>query len=81
MKRTRQVNVHQAKTELSKLLLEVERGGQVVIARGGTPVAKLVPFPAAAVKTLRTDTWKGRIRMAADFDAPMTAQDLRAWGW
>ena len=80
MKRIRQVNVHQAKTELSKLLLEVERGGQVVIARGGTPVAKLVPFPPPGVKALRTDTWKGRIRVADDFDAPLTDDELREWG-
>jgi hypothetical protein len=31
------------------------------------------------VKTLRTDTWKGRIRIAADFDAPLTEDELREW--
>ena len=80
MKPARQVNVHHAKTELSKLLLEVERGHEVVIARNGTPVAKLVPFPAAGAKRLRVDTWKGRIQMAADFDAPLTDAELAEWG-
>jgi len=80
MKPARQVNVHHAKTELSKLLLEVERGHEVVIARNGVPVAKLVPFPAAAGKRLHVDTWKGRIQMAVDFDAPLTDADLEAWG-
>lgn len=81
MKRARQVNVHQAKTELSKLILEVERGGEVVIARNGTPVAKLVPFPAPGTRGLRVDTWKGRIRMSPDFDAPMSSEELREWGY
>jgi prevent-host-death family protein len=39
-----QVNVHQAKSQLSRLLESVERGDDVVIARNGTPVAKLVPY-------------------------------------
>ena len=75
------VNVHQAKTELSKLLAEVERGVEVVIARNNTPVAKLVPFPAPLGKRLRVDTWKGRVRMASDFDAALTRADLRKWGY
>ncbi len=80
MKPVRQVNVHTAKTELSKLLLDVERGREVVIARNGTPVAKLVPFPAVGAKRLRVDSWKGRIQMAVDFDAPLTAAELEEWG-
>lgn len=80
MSRSKQVNVHQAKTELSKLLLDVERGREVVIARNGLPVAKLVPFPAPGQKRLRVDTWKGRIRMSTDFDAPLADADLADWG-
>ena len=80
MKRARQVNVHQAKTELSKLLQDVERGHEIVIARNGAPVAKLVPFPASGAKRLRVDTWKGRIQMSADFDAPLSARELEEWG-
>jgi prevent-host-death family protein len=80
MKAARRVNVHQAKTELSKLLKEVERGGEVVIARNGEPVAKLVPFPTGATKRFRVDTWKGRIHVAADFDAPLTDAELAEWG-
>ena len=80
MKPVRQVNVHQAKTQLSKLLLDVERGHEVVIARNGTPVAKLVSFPTADAKGLRVDTWKGRIQMAVDFDAPLTDAELEEWG-
>ena len=77
----RSVNVHQAKTELSKLLAEVERGVEVVIARNNRPVAKLVPFPAPPGKRLRVDTWKGRVRMAPDFDVALTRAELRKWGY
>lgn len=80
MKPLRQVNVHQAKTELSRLLLDVERGHEVVIARNGAPVAKLVPLPAAGTKRLCVDTWKGRIQMGEDFDAPLTDAELEEWG-
>lgn len=78
--KVRQVNVHQAKTELSKLLQDVERGREVVIARNGEPVAKLVPFPTPGARRLRLDTWKDRIQVAPDFDAPMSDDELAEWG-
>jgi prevent-host-death family protein len=65
-----QVNMHEAKTRLSQLVELVEEGERVVIARGGVPVAELVPHPAAA-HTRHGGQWKGRARIAADFDAPM----------
>jgi prevent-host-death family protein len=80
MKPVRQVNVHQAKTDLSRLLLDVEHGHEVVIARNGAPVARLVPFRAPRAKGLSVDTWKGRIQMAVDFDAPLTDAELEKWG-
>jgi prevent-host-death family protein len=61
------VNVHEAKTQFSKLLAKVERGGAVVIARAGKPVAKLVAIDlATAVPTLGADA--GTFE---DFDAPL----------
>ncbi|MEW6281239.1 MAG: type II toxin-antitoxin system Phd/YefM family antitoxin [Candidatus Eremiobacterota bacterium] len=39
-----QVNIHEAKTRLSQLLVEVEQGREVIIARGGRPIARLVPL-------------------------------------
>ena len=80
MKTALSVNVHQAKTELSKLLKEVERGREVIIARNGQPVARLVPFPASAAKHFRVDTWRGRIQIAPDFDAPLSEAELAEWG-
>lgn len=62
------VNVHEAKTQLSKLLERVGRGEEVVICRAGEPVARLVPARVAG-RVLGGD--KGRVRIAKDFDAPL----------
>ena len=64
------VNVHEAKTQLSKLLERVGRGEEVVICRAGEPVARLVPVRVTG-RTLGGD--KGRVRIAPDFDAPLPA--------
>jgi len=63
------VNVHEAKTHLSKLLEQVEAGGEIVIARAGTPVARLVPYARPGKRVLGQDAGLGAI--AADFDAPL----------
>ncbi len=62
-----QVNVHEAKTHLSKLLERVQRGEEIVIGRSGKPVAKLVPYSETGGPR-RPGGWKGRVRIAADFD-------------
>jgi len=63
----RQVNVQRAKTELSRLLKEVEAGERVVIARDGQPVAVLVPY-RAAVRRRRLGLFAGQAKIHADFD-------------
>lgn len=64
------VNVHEAKTHLSRLLVEVERGEEIVIARGGRPVARLLRFEAAPVRReLGFD--RGLFTIPDDFDAPL----------
>lgn len=63
----RQVNVHEAKTELSRLLEAVEAGERVVIARAGEPVAVLVPYKAA-VRRRRLGQFPGQAKIHADFD-------------
>ena len=68
------VNVHEAKTHLSKLLERVEAGGEVVIARAGRPVGRLVPFARAGKRALGRDAGHGSI--APDFDAPLPAGAL-----
>ena len=65
------VNVHDAKTHLSKLLEQVEAGAEIVIARAGRPVARLVPFARPGKRVLGQDAGRGSI--ASDFDAPLSA--------
>ena len=65
----RQVGVQEAKTQLSRLLREVESGGEVVIVRGGVPVAKLVPIRPRAARLLGGD--QGKFVVPDDFDAPL----------
>jgi prevent-host-death family protein len=60
------VNVHEAKTQLSRLLQEMEKGEEIVIARNGTPVAKLVPH--VEERTPREPGWAKPGWMAPDFD-------------
>jgi prevent-host-death family protein len=65
------VNIHAAKTHLSRLVERVEAGEQIVIARAGRPIARLVPYAARA----RPGLWKGRVTIAPDFDAPIPEID------
>jgi prevent-host-death family protein len=71
----RVVNIHEAKTHLSRLLTRVERGDEVIIARAGQPVARLLPFDATPIRrTLGGD--KGVFSVPEDFDAPLPARVL-----
>lgn len=77
---TTTVNVHDAKTQLSKLLADVERGEEVVIARRGKPIAKLVP-----VTDVRERAPWGSLELPGPpiddsvWD-PMSDEELREWG-
>ena len=62
-----QVNVHEAKTKLSQLLERVEAGEEVVIARAGRPVARLVRV-STPLRPRTLGRWAGKIEVAADFD-------------
>jgi prevent-host-death family protein len=64
------VNIHEAKTHLSKLLEQVRLGEEVVIAKSGRPVARLVAIEGAR-KRRAPGSAKGQIFMAEDFDAPL----------
>jgi prevent-host-death family protein len=67
-----QINIYEAKTQLSKLVDRAEAGEEIIIARGGRPAAKIVPFLAKAVKR-KPGRMRGRIRLGRDFDAPLPA--------
>jgi prevent-host-death family protein len=61
-------NIHDAKSRLSKLVEQALRGEEVVIARAGKPLVRLVPIEADASPRVGGQ-WKGRVRIAEDFDA------------
>lgn len=66
----RTVNIHEAKTHLSRLIEEVSEGGEIVIARAGRPVAKLVAItPQRKKRTL--GLLAGQLTIPDDFDAPL----------
>ena len=65
-----QVNVHEAKTNLSKLIQKVVDGEEVVIARGNQPIIKLVLIENLKPQR-RLGTAKGKIKIADDFDEPL----------
>lgn len=71
------VNVHQAKTQLSRLLARVEAGEDVVIARRGEPVARLV---GCKPRTMRQpDILKGKVTIPDSFFDPLPEPELTAW--
>jgi prevent-host-death family protein len=65
----RQVNVYEAKTQLSKLLEQVEAGDEIVIARNGRPIARLIPLQRSRPHRV-PGGWKGKVWIAPDFDEP-----------
>lgn len=72
------VNLYVAKTHLSRLVDEAAAGQEVVIAKAGVPMARLVPFRRAR-PARRPGGSKGRIRIGRDFDAPLPDDLLRAF--
>ncbi len=65
-----QINIHEAKTHLSKLIQKVMSGEEVIIAKGNKPVAKLVRLKGKKAKR-KLGSAKGKIKIAPDFDAPL----------
>lgn len=63
----RVVNIYEAKTHLSQLLQEVDSGKEIVIARAGRPMARLVPFVETPVQR-KPGAWKNKVKIAPDFD-------------
>jgi prevent-host-death family protein len=61
------VNIHEAKTHLSRLVERVEAGEEILIARAGRPVARLVPL-RSRMSPRQPGIWRGRVRLAPDFD-------------
>lgn len=64
------VNIHEAKTQFSRLVNAAANGEEIVIAKAGKPAARLVPMERAKI-TRRFGGLKGKVRIADDFDAPL----------
>ncbi len=71
------VNVHQAKTQLSRLLARVEAGEEVVVARRGKPVARLVAYEPRGKRC--PDVLKGKVVIPENFFDPLPEEELKSW--
>jgi len=72
------VNIHEAKTHLSRLVDEVAAGAEVIIAKAGKPMARLSPI-AAPMRKKRLGMLKGKIKVPDDFNAPLDDKVLAAF--
>ena len=73
-----QINIHQAKTQFSRLVERVAGGEEIIIAKSGKPVARLVPYtPKRAVR--RPGAMRGKIRIKKNFDEPLPKEILASF--
>ncbi|MEA5602373.1 type II toxin-antitoxin system Phd/YefM family antitoxin [Nostoc sp. UHCC 0252] len=73
------VNIHQAETNLSQLLLRVEHGQEIIISDRGIPIAKLVPFRTSSNRRDSLGQDKERFVLPEDFNAPLPDEILAAF--
>ncbi len=69
------VNIHEAKTYLSRFVDQAAAGEEIIIARAGKPVARLVPLEAAPQQR-KLGWFKGRLNVSEEFDAPLPEEAL-----
>ncbi len=72
------VTIHDAKTNLSRLLAEVEAGEEIVLARGKTPVARLTRYFEPNAKRV-PGSMSGQINIGEEFFEPLPEEELRRW--
>ena len=72
-------NLYEAKSSLSQLVERAAAGEEIIIAKAGKPLAKLVPV-AGRGRRRKPGGWKGRVIVGDDFDAPLPATLRRAFG-
>lgn len=73
------VNIHEAKTHLSRLVEQVAAGQSILIAKAGKPMAKLVPLRGVK-PAIRFGLLKQTIRVPEDFDDPLPEHPLASFG-
>jgi prevent-host-death family protein len=71
-----QVNIHEAKTHLSRLVERAAAGEEIVIARAGKPVARLVPVNGGKPRPQRIGAWKGKVWLADDWDSEAVNEEI-----
>ena len=71
------INIHEAKTHLSKLADEVAAGEEIIIAKAGKPIMKLTPITKKKVRKM--GLLKGKMHIAKDFEAPLPQDVLDAF--
>ena len=76
----RTVTLRTAKNLLSRLVDEAAAGEEIVIAKAGKPVAKLVSIESAAAKPRKPGSMRGKVKIHDDFDAPLPPEIARAFG-
>ena len=75
---TVQVNIYEAKSNLSKLINQVIAGEEVIVAKSGKPVARIVPFEKPT-QNRKAGSAKGKLIIADDFDAPLPDDILKGF--
>jgi prevent-host-death family protein len=71
-------NLYEAKTSLSRLVDRAAHGEEIILAKAGKPLAKLVPFNRPS-QPRQPGGWEGRVRISEDFDAPLPAEIQKAF--
>jgi prevent-host-death family protein len=72
------ITIHKAKTQLSRLIEKACKGEEIIIARGKTPVVKLVPV-AQTRGDRKPGAWKGKVEIGPDFFEPLPPEELEGW--
>jgi prevent-host-death family protein len=70
------INIHEAKTQLSRIVEEVAAGREVIIAKAGKPMARLSPLVKPAPAKKRHGLLKGKLKVPDDFNAPLSEDEL-----
>lgn len=71
-------NIHETKTHLSRLLVRVAGGEEIIIGKSGKPIAKIVPFTPKA-EPRKPGFWKGKVKIAKNFDDPLPEEIMRVF--
>lgn len=75
------MNIHEAKTHLSRLVERVEAGEEIVIARNGKPVAKLVAYAEPKKEPRKFGEWEGKVWISPDWDSDETNEEIWREFW